>query len=85
MKTKAKKTLAAAPEILMSIEKEIGLTFPRLPLTSKLGDALKTTYGAQAELYTGMKAKKDLLFKKSMKDFRYIVFPTHGYFGTDFQ
>jgi CHAT domain-containing protein len=75
--------LASLPQKLMTITSEIGLSFPRLTLTGDLGESLNKSYSGQVDLYTGMKAQKDLLFKKSLTEYRAIVFATHGYFGRD--
>jgi tetratricopeptide (TPR) repeat protein len=80
---KRKVLLASLPDKLMSIKTEIGLTFPRLPLTGQLGESLKTLDPEQTAELSGMKASKPVLFKKSLKRYGSMIFATHGYFGTD--
>jgi CHAT domain-containing protein len=67
----------------MSIKSEIGLTFPRLPLTSELGNSLKHLDPERTDGYTGMKAAKPVLFKNPLHGYGSMVFATHGYFGKD--
>ena len=67
----------------MSATKEFGLLFKRLPLTEELADTLKKTYANQTTALTGLKAEKEVLFRNPLNDYGYIVFATHGYFGTD--
>jgi len=67
----------------MSIKTEVGLTFPRLPLTGELGNSLKHLDPARTDEYTGMKAAKPVLFKKPLDGYGSMVFATHGYFGKD--
>ncbi|MFH0825485.1 MAG: CHAT domain-containing tetratricopeptide repeat protein [Pseudomonadota bacterium] len=74
---------AHLPTELMSIAKEIGLEFPRLPLTSTLAKSLATMYGPRSDLFLGDKASKQVLLEKPLGDYRSIVFATHGYFGND--
>jgi CHAT domain-containing protein len=79
-----KRLLSEVPqEILMSIEAESGLTFPRLPLTARLGESLKKADASHTDLYEGITAKKSVLFDKDLTSYRSIVFGTHGYFGKD--
>jgi hypothetical protein len=81
--TKKKVMLASLPQNLMSIKTELGLTFPRLPLTGELGKSLKTLEPNRTERYTDLKACKSLLFKKRLDTYGSMVFATHGYFGKD--
>ncbi|MEW6349411.1 MAG: CHAT domain-containing tetratricopeptide repeat protein [Thermodesulfobacteriota bacterium] len=78
-----KRLVARLPEKLMSMQKETGMTWPRLHMTSNLGESLNTLHAGRVDLYEGMKARKEVLFNKSLQDYRAIVFATHGYFGTD--
>ncbi len=73
----------ALPEKLMSIKSEVGLSFPRLPLTADLADSLQKMYAGHSDLFTGLDASKEKLFQKSLSDYGYIVIATHGYFGAD--
>jgi tetratricopeptide (TPR) repeat protein len=75
--------LALLLDKLMSIKNEVGLTFPRLPLTGKLGAALKKLDPPNTDEYSGRSASKPMLYKTSLDDYRSMVFATHGYFGTD--
>ncbi|MFC1833141.1 CHAT domain-containing protein [Thermodesulfobacteriota bacterium] len=79
----ARKLVTEAPERLMAIEKQMGFSLPRVPLTGDQGMALTKIYHGQADLYTGVTVRKDLLFHKQVSQYGYIVFATHGYFGTD--
>ncbi|MEW6347982.1 MAG: tetratricopeptide repeat protein [Thermodesulfobacteriota bacterium] len=83
--TKASKriVLAALPTTLMSIQQEMGIKFERLPRTAELADSLKRAYTDQADIMTGLEAQKEALFGKRLDQYRYLVFATHGYFGTD--
>jgi tetratricopeptide (TPR) repeat protein len=77
------KLLAALPtEMLMSIRKQTGITFPRLPLTHELGDYLKKDDPIKTDLYEGLRASKEILVNKDLTAYRSVVFATHGYFGT---
>ncbi|MFC1835835.1 CHAT domain-containing protein, partial [Thermodesulfobacteriota bacterium] len=59
--SKKRELVADAPQILMSIKGELGLSFPRVPLTGELGEALKKTYAGQTDLYMGMDVRTKLL------------------------
>ncbi len=80
---KQQKLLAALPEKLMSIKDQTGITFPRLAKTTELAESLKRLNPSKTDLFTGMQAKKSILFDKPLTDYGSIVFATHGYFGTD--
>ena len=82
-RAKERETIRSLPLKLMSATKEIGLVFKRLPLTEELADTLKKTYANQTTALTGLKAEKEALFRNPLNDYGYIVFATHGYFGTD--
>ena len=77
------KVLAALPEKLMSIKAQTGITFPRLSQTAALGEFLKKLNPDNTDLYTGIDAKKSILFAKPLTEYGCIVFATHGYFGKD--
>lgn len=77
------KLLATLPtEILMSIRKQVGVTFPRLPLTGELGENLKNTDPGNTDLYKGLRATKKVLVKKDLTSYGAVMLATHGYFGT---
>ncbi len=80
---KQAKLLETLPEKLMSIKNEVGLSFPRLPLTAELADSLQKMFAGRSDLFTGLDARKEKLSQKALSDYGYIVFATHGYFGTD--
>lgn len=82
-KAKKKELLASLPGKLMSIKTEIGLTFPRLPLTGELGNSLKNLAPRLTDEYTGLKATKGVLLEKRLDSYGSMVFATHGYFGND--
>jgi CHAT domain-containing protein len=75
--------MGSLPDKLMSIKTELGLTFPRLPLTGELGESLKKLEPRRTEEYSGMEACKRILFKKPLDGYGSMVFATHGYFGKD--
>ena len=77
------KLLAALPERLMSIKDQTGLTFPRLSKTTEMAESLKKLNPTKTDLFTGVQAKKSILFDKPLTDYGSIVFATHGYFGDD--
>ncbi len=81
------KLLHTLPEKLMSIKNQTGLSFPRLPLTAKLGEALKRIHPEETDVFMGMEATKSLLnslqVSKKLADYGTIIFATHGYFGKD--
>jgi CHAT domain-containing protein/tetratricopeptide (TPR) repeat protein len=70
-------------DILMSIQTQNNLTFPRLPLTGELGKSLKKADEARTDLHEGMQAKKQTLLEKDLSGYGSVVFATHGYFGRD--
>jgi CHAT domain-containing protein/tetratricopeptide (TPR) repeat protein len=70
-------------DLLMSIQGERGLTFPRLPLTAQLGASLKKADPSATDLFAGLDAKKAALFERDLTAYRSVVFATHGYFGKD--
>jgi CHAT domain-containing protein len=74
---------ARVPDTLMSIKTEIGLTFPRLPLTAELGEFIYELDKKKTDRFTGLKAQKGVLFKRPLDRYGAIVFATHGYAGTD--
>jgi tetratricopeptide (TPR) repeat protein len=83
-KEEKNKILASLPkDLLMSIQTETKMTFPRLPLTGELGQSLKKAAPDKTDLYEGLKAKKATLLEKDLTDYRSVVFATHGYFGKD--
>jgi tetratricopeptide (TPR) repeat protein len=75
--------LAGLPARLMSIKDQTGLSFERLPRTSELGESLKKLSPDKTDVYTGVQAKKAILFDKPLTDYNSIVLATHGYFGND--
>jgi tetratricopeptide (TPR) repeat protein len=78
------KLLANLPnDLTMSIQTESGLTFPRLALTSELGESLKKSDPQKTDLYEGLNAKKSSLLNKDLTSYKSLVFGTHGYFGKD--
>jgi len=81
--TERQKVLASLPEKLMSIKDQCGITFPRLSKTTELAESLKKLNPDKTDLFTGMQAKKSILFDKPLTDYGSIVFATHGYFGDD--
>ena len=81
--TERQKLLASLPEKLMSIKDQCGITFPRLSKTTELAESLKKLNPDKTILFTGMQAKKSILFDKPLTDYGSIVFATHGYFGDD--
>jgi len=72
---------AIRDEKLMSIKSELGLEFPRLALTSQLGEALKKVDPGKTDLYSGLRAEKSVLFGNDLKPYRFCVFAAHGYVG----
>jgi CHAT domain-containing protein/Tfp pilus assembly protein PilF len=83
-KEEKNKILASLPkDLLMSIQTETKMTFPRLPLTGELGQSLKKAAPDKTDLYEGFKAKKSTLLEKDLTGYRSVVFATHGYFGKD--
>ncbi len=81
--TERQKLLASLPDKLMSIKDQCGITFPRLAKTTELAESLKKLNPGKTDLFTGMQAKKSILFNKPLTDYASIIFATHGYFGTD--
>ena len=80
--TERQKLLSSLPEKLMSIKINAVSLFPdfQRPLNSPI---LKKLNPDKTILFTGMQAKKSILFDKPLTDYGSIVFATHGYFGTD--
>jgi tetratricopeptide (TPR) repeat protein len=59
-----------------------GLEINRLPLTGELADALKEMYEDKSDVYTGLKASKEVFFTTicpSLANYGSILFATHGY------
>ena len=81
--TERQKSLASLPEKLMSIKDQCGITFSRLSKTTELAESLKKLNPDKTILFTGMQARKSILFDKPLTDYGSIVFATHGYFGDD--
>ncbi|MFC1835593.1 tetratricopeptide repeat protein [Thermodesulfobacteriota bacterium] len=82
-KKKGKHLPADAPDQLLSIKDELGFTFPRVPLTSELGEFVHKLNPERTDRYTGLKAAKALLFKEPLDQYGSVIFATHGYFGKD--
>jgi CHAT domain-containing protein len=82
-RSEQQKLLADLPETLMSIKNQTGFVFSRLPQTAELAESLKRINPDKTVLFTGIQAKKSILFGKPLTDYGYIVFATHGYFGKD--
>jgi tetratricopeptide (TPR) repeat protein len=79
------KLLATLPtQLLMSIGKQTGITFHRLPLTGELGEDLKKRDPWRTDLYEGLRARKRVLLETDLTTYSSVVFATHGYFGTAF-
>ena len=70
-------------EVLMSAKSQHDLTWPRMPLTAKLGDSLQELYPGMADVYKGLQATKSAFTLQDLSEYRAIVFGTHGYAGTD--
>lgn len=68
---------------LMSMRKELNVSFPRLPVTGNLAKALKKLDPETTDLCLGMEASKPVLFEKKLTDYGSMIFATHGYFGKD--
>jgi tetratricopeptide (TPR) repeat protein len=86
--TKGKETanfVPTADRLLSAIKKEsIGqVTFPRLELTRALGDSLRNLDPSETDEYRDFTASKFVLFEKPMEEYKFLIFATHGYFGTD--
>lgn len=75
--------MKSMPDTLMSIKNEMSLTFLRLPLTGELAKSLKELEPGTTDLFVGMEASKQVLFKKPLNTYGSMVFATHGYFGKD--
>lgn len=61
-------------------------TFRRLPLTGDLAEAVAQVFDLKCDIFTGLKASKQCLFKEIAPDlerYRAIVFATHGFFTQD--
>lgn len=73
---------------LMSATKKAGgeaIEFSRLPLTGELADGLKEMYAEKSDVYTGLKASKEIFFSTicpALARYRSIVFATHGYLNS---
>jgi CHAT domain-containing protein len=77
-----KKLFARLPsDLLMSIRRHLGITFPRLPLTGELGENLKRTNPSMTDLYKGLQARKTVLLGNDLTEYGALVLATHGYFG----
>lgn len=82
--SRKEKSHATIPtQILMSINKQTGITFPRLPLTGELGETLKKNHPGKTDLYAGLQASKETLVTKDLSTYNSVVLATHGYFGSD--
>ncbi|MFH1115190.1 MAG: CHAT domain-containing protein [Pseudomonadota bacterium] len=80
---KRKRILEEATPTLMTVQRESGLKWPRLPFTGRLADTARSLYGKRAEVYEGFRARKDMIFHDSLEDYAAVVMATHGYYGTD--
>lgn len=59
-----------------------GFKVERLATTGEMAQSLKSLYGDQCELYTGLQADKELFLRKvapELTRFRWMVFATHGF------
>ena len=70
-------------EVLMSAAAQQDITWPRLPKTRELGEALKQTYPDATELYEGWDAGKAAITAKDLTPYQAIIFATHGYAADD--
>ncbi len=80
---KRKRILKEAMPTLMALQREAGLKWERLPLTSRLADTARLLYGKRAEVYEGFRARKDMIFHDSLEQYAAVIMATHGYYGTD--
>lgn len=64
----------------------LGIKLSRLKSTGKLAESLGSLFQSDAKVFRGMAANKSVLFSPAGQDlekFRWIVFATHGYAGSD--
>lgn len=80
---KAATLMKPTADKLMSIKKELNITFQRLPMTGNLAKAIKQLDPGRSDVCLGMEASKPELFKRDLTDYGSMVFATHGYFGKD--
>ncbi len=67
----------------MSLPSRLDVSFPRIRLTGELGEYLKELDPKGTTLFLGMKATKSELYRSLHEDYRYVVFATHGYYGSE--
>ncbi len=67
-KEKQKALVKSLPDKLLSIKKELGITFPRLELTGVLGRNLKKVDPSVTDEHDGMDAAKPMLFHASAEN-----------------
>ena len=70
-------------DLLVPMEEQNSLTFPRVELTAQLGESLKKADPSRTDIYEGMDARKSVILGKDLTPYRSVVFATHGYFGKD--
>jgi tetratricopeptide (TPR) repeat protein/CHAT domain-containing protein len=80
-----RETLAASlpTKLLVPMEEQNSITFPRVKLTAQLGESLKNADPSRTDIYEGMEAQKTVILGKDLTPYNSLVFATHGYFGKD--
>jgi len=81
--TRDSASILGVQDLLMSINTDAGLTFPRLPFTAELGVFLQESDPRDTVRYTGVNASKEVLLAKPLDEYGTVVLATHGYFGKD--
>ncbi len=75
-----KQALNSLPGKLMSFA---GMEWPRLEITEKLARIFEQFDKQDSDVYQGLQAEKSLLVGKDLNNYKWMVFATHGYFGTE--
>jgi CHAT domain-containing protein len=81
--SKEKLATTLPTDLLVPMEEQNSLTFPRVELTAQLGESLEKADPSRTDIYEGMDARKSVILGKDLTPYRSVVFATHGYFGKD--
>jgi tetratricopeptide (TPR) repeat protein len=77
-KTHLAKVTKYQMNLMRAVEDEGGFSFPRLEQTSVLARSLEKNFNNRVDVIDGMNANYAMLKKHDLKDYRYLVFATHG-------
>ncbi|MEW6348596.1 MAG: tetratricopeptide repeat protein [Thermodesulfobacteriota bacterium] len=71
---------AFSKDLLMAIQREVAVTFPRLSIASQIEESVMNADPTKTDVTGGAKAKS-MLFEQDLSPYRSLIFAVHGYLG----